>query len=47
MKLEFSRQIVKNYLCIKFKEIRPVIAQLFHAEIVAFRNSANAPTNKK
>ena len=32
MKLEFSRQIFEKYSNLKFHEIRPVGAELFHAE---------------
>jgi hypothetical protein len=55
MKLEFSRQIFKNYS--NFMAVHPVGAQLFHVGgqtegqramselIVAFRKFANAPKN--
>ena len=53
MKLEYSRQFFEKYSNIKFMEIRPVGAELFHSHgrtdktklIVAFRNFANAPKN--
>jgi hypothetical protein len=54
MKLEFSRQIFeKNFQIWNFMKIRPVGAELFHADgqtdmtklIVAFRYFANAPKN--
>jgi hypothetical protein len=55
MKLAFSQQIFEKYSNINFHEVRPVGAQLFHADrrthmtklIAAFRNFANAPKNKK
>ena len=58
MKLEFFfRRILVKYSNIKFPEIRPVGAELFHADrrtnathmtkvIVAFRNFANAHKNE-
>ena len=50
MKPEFSRQIFEKYFDVKFYEIPPVGAELFHADgrtnvtklRVAFRNFANA-----
>jgi hypothetical protein len=53
MKIEFSRQIAEKYSNTKFMKIRPVGAELFHADeqtdmtmvIVAFRNFAKAPKN--
>ena len=53
MKLEFSWQIFEAYSTPNFIKIRPVGAELFHADrrtdmtkvIVAFRNSANEPKN--
>jgi hypothetical protein len=53
MKLEFSRQIFKKSQTSNFIKIRPVGAELFHADrradmtklIVAFRNLAKAPKN--
>ena len=53
MKLEFCRQIFENNSNIKFHQILPVGAELFHADrraykiklIVAFRNFENAPKN--
>ena len=56
MKLKFSRQSSEKNLQIpNFMKIRPVGAELFHADrrtnmtklIVAFRNFTNAPRNKK
>ena len=52
MKLEFCR-LSKNTLISDYMKIRPVGAELFHAEgqtdirklIVAFRNFATAPRN--
>jgi hypothetical protein len=32
IKLEFSRQLFKNYSNTKFHKIRPMAAELFHAE---------------
>jgi len=58
MKIEFSRQFCKNLQISNFMKIRPVGAELFHAErqsdrrmdrtklIVAFRNFANAPKTR-
>jgi hypothetical protein len=51
MKLEFSRQFSKNAQVSSFIKIRPVGAEVFHAEgrtdmkklIVAFRNFGNTP----
>ena len=55
--LEFSRQIFEKVSNIKFHQILPVGAQLFHTDRqmdkrtdittlrVAFRNFANTPTN--
>jgi hypothetical protein len=53
MKLEFSRHLKKNNKISNFWKIRPVEAELFHANeqtdrhmtelIVAFRNFVNAP----
>ena len=51
MKLEISHQFSKNTLKSNFMKIRPVGAELFHADgrtdmtklIVVFRNFANAP----
>jgi hypothetical protein len=40
MTLEFSRQIFEEFLNIKFHEIRPVGAELFHAE-----GEMNGPTD--
>jgi hypothetical protein len=53
MKLEFSGQIFEKSSKSNFTKIRPVGAELFHADrrtdmtklIVAFRNVANAPKN--
>jgi len=54
MKLEFSQQLFEKYSYIKFHEIRPVGAELFHADglmdmanlLVAFRNFAKASKNQ-
>jgi len=54
MKLEISHQFSKNTLKSNFMKIRPVGAELFHADgrtdmtklIVVFRNFANAPKNQ-
>jgi len=51
MKLEISRQIFEKTKISNFKKIRPVGAELFHADrrtvttklIVAFRKRLNAP----
>jgi len=51
MKLEFSQNFSKNTQISNFMKIRPVGAELFHADgqtdmtklIVAFHNFANAP----
>jgi len=53
MKLEFSRHIFETKQMSNFMKIRPVGADLFHADrridmtklMVAFRNFANAPKN--
>jgi hypothetical protein len=53
-KREFSRQSFRKCSVSNFKIIRPVGAELFHADrrtdmtkpIVAFRNFANAPKNQ-
>jgi len=53
IKVEFSSQIFKRHLRIKFHENRPVGAELFIVDgwtdimklIVAFHNSVNKPTN--
>ena len=54
MKLEFSRQIFKNTQILNLIKIRPMGAELFHADgqtdmtklTVAFRNFGNAPKNR-
>jgi hypothetical protein len=52
MKLEFSRQSFEKTQISNFMKIRPVGAELFHADgqtdmlIVALRNFANAPVNE-
>ena len=51
MKLELSWQIFEKSLNVKFRQIRPVGVEFFHANgqtnmkklTVAFRNFANAP----
>jgi len=53
MKLELCRQIFEKYSVSDFIEIRPVEAELFHADgrtemtklVVAFRNVTNVPKN--
>ena len=57
IKLEFSRHILENTQIPNFMTIRPVGAELFHADgrtdrrtnmmqlIIAFRNFPNAPKN--
>jgi hypothetical protein len=57
IELEISRQISEKHLHMKLMKIRPVKAELFHADrrtngqtgmtnlLVAFRNVANAPKN--
>ena len=54
MKFEFTRQIFEKSQISSFIKIRPVGAELFHADrqtdmklIVAFRNIANAPEKKQ
>jgi hypothetical protein len=57
MKIEFSRQIKKNIEILNFMKIRPVGAELFHADrrtymtklMVDFRNAENGrnKTRKK
>jgi len=55
MKLEFSRQIFENNQIRNFMKIRPVGAELFHADrwtdrhneaIVAFPSMTKAPKNQ-
>jgi hypothetical protein len=51
MKHEFSRQFLEKYSIPNFTKIRPIGAELFHADrrtemtklIVSFRDFANAP----
>jgi hypothetical protein len=55
MKLEILRQIFEKCSKSEFMKIRPLWAELFHADgrtemtklIVVFRNFANSPTNNK
>ena len=55
MQLEISRQILEKTQISSFFKIRPVGAELFHADgqtnttklIVTFRNFANAPKNQR
>ena len=55
MKLKFSQQFSKNLQISNFMKIRPVGAELFHADgrtdmtklIAPFRNFANAPKNEQ
>jgi hypothetical protein len=55
MNHEFTRQIFTKYLNIKFHQIHPIGAELFHADgqtdarklIVAFSNFANIPKKRE